>query len=310
MLRYREWINDEVAMTSHDWPSLPLKEWQETYATLHIWTQIVGKIRMEFTPSLNHWWHTTLYVTPRGLSTSLIPYRQLSFEITFDFIDHQLLVQTAASHVRTMLLRPMSVAQFYRDLMKLLDSLEIDAKINLLPQEVPNPIPFDQDETHKSYEKEYARRHFHLLLQADRLMKKFRSGFVGKCSPVHFFWGSFDMAVTRFSGRAAPAVAGADHATQEAYSQEVSSCGFWPGSGNIENPAFYAYFSPEPSGYASSPLIPSPAFYNPPTKGYVLMYDEVKKAKDPDRLVLDFFQSTYEVGADLGEWNRGSLERS
>jgi uncharacterized protein DUF5996 len=296
-------------MKNEVWPSLPMKEWQETYDTLHMWTQIIGKIRLVLSPLVNHWWETALYVTPRGLTTSSIPYGFRQFEMLFDFIDHRLLIQTTEGDVRSLALIPMSVADFYRELMELLHSLDIDVKINPIPQEYPDRTPFDQDEVHASYDKEYAERHWRILLQVDRLMHQFRGNYIGKCSPVHFFWGSFDMAVSRFSGRPAPARPGAGPITREGYSHEVSSCGFWPGSGNIEDPAFYAYFSPEPAGYNSSPLIKAPAFYNPPTFGYILMYDEVRNSKDPNKLVLDFFQSTYEVGADLAKWDRASLER-
>jgi len=296
-------------MAAETWPRLPMKEWQDTYDTLHMWTQIVGKIRMVSSPLINHWWEVALYVTPRGLTTSAIPHGRRSFEIAFDFIDHRLLVQTSEGAVRDLALATKSVATFYRELMALLHSLDINVEINPIPQEYPNRTPFDQDEAHASYDKDYAQRHWRILVQADRLMKEFRSSFIGKCSPVHFFWGSFDMAVTRFSGRTAPANPKAGPITREAYSHEVSSCGFWPGSGNIEDPAFYAYCAPEPPGYKESPLIPAPAFYNPPTSGYILMYDEVRSSKDPDRLVLDFFQKTYEAGAILGKWDRDILER-
>ncbi|MFO1519069.1 MAG: DUF5996 family protein [bacterium] len=291
------------------WPRLPMKEWQATYDTLHMWTQIVGKIRMVQSPLVNHWWEVALYVTPRGLTTSSIPYGTRSFEMTFDFIEHRLLIQTSEGAVQSLALKPQSVASFYRELMGVLHSLEIEVKINPIPQEYPDRTPFDQDEAHASYDKEYAERHWRILLQADRLMHQFRGAFVGKCSPVHFFWGSFDLAVSRFSGRSAPLNPKAGPITREGYSHEVASVGFWPGSGNIEDPAFYAYCSPEPEGYKTSPLIKSPGFYNPPTSGYILMYDEVRNSKDPDRLVLDFFQGTYEAGADLGKWDRASLER-
>jgi len=293
------------------WPSLPLGEWRETYDTLHMWAQIVGKIRTALSPHVNHWWETSLYVTPRGLTTSIIPHRTQSFAIGFDFIAHQLLVQSSTGKNFNLPLQPQSVAAFYRKILDLMRDMGIEAKINPMPQEYPDPIPFDQDETHASYDKEYAERHWRILLQAQRLMSQFRGGFIGKCSPVHFFWGSFDLAVSRFTGRLAPPRPEADPVTREAYSHEVSSCGFWPGSGNIEGPAFYAYFSPEPKGYRDNPGIPKPGFYNLPTQGYVLMYDEVRRAseRDRDRMVLDFFQGTYETGADLAKWDRANLER-
>ncbi len=298
-------------MSPDPWPSLPLAEWQGTYDTLHMWTQIAGKIRLALSPRINHWWESALYVTPRGLTTSIISQPRQSFAILFDFLDHLLLIQSSSGKTRKLGLEPQSVAQFYRSVLDLLKDMGIEVKLNAMPQEFPNPIPFDQDETHAAYDKEYAERHWRILLQAQRLMSQFRSGFIGKCSPVHFFWGSFDLTVTRFSGRLAPPRPGADFVTREAYSHEVSSCGFWPGSGNIEGPAFYAYFAPEPEGYRDNPRIPKPAFYNLPTQGYVLSYDEVRRAPeaDRDRMVLDFFQSTYQTGADLAKWDRANLER-
>ena len=291
------------------WPGLPLKEWQSTYDTLHMWTQIAGKIRLALSPHVNHWWQTALYVVPRGLSTSPIPYGTREFEMTFDFISHQLTVVTSEGAMRSLPLAPKSVAVFYREVLELLRGLDIAVQLNPKPQEYPNPIPFDQDETHASYDPDYAERHWRVLLQAQRLMSQFRGGFIGKCSPVHFFWGSFDLAVSRFSGRKAPERPEAGIITREAYSHEVSSCGFWPGSGNVEDAAFYAYFSPEAPGFKNNSRIPAPAFYNPATQGYVLMYDEVRKSPDPDRMVLDFFQATYELGAELSQWDREGLER-
>lgn len=291
------------------WPSLPVSAWKDTYDTLHMWMQIVGKIRLALSPWVNHWWEVALYVSSRGLTTSLIPCGTRMFEIEFDFISHLLMIRTTEGRVRVMALAPRSVADFYFELMDLLKSLDIHVRIDVTPKEVPNPIPLNQDRQHASYEREYAYRHWRLLLQADRLLKEFRSPFIGKCSPVHFFWGSFDLAVTRFSGRRAPSRVGADLITREAYSHEVISAGFWPGSGNIGVPAFYSYAYPEPAGFNQIPILPPAAFYNPPTRGFVLTCDEIRRAKDPDRMVLDFFQNCYTAAADLGSWNRQELER-
>jgi len=292
-----------------DWPSLPVAAWKETYETLHMWTQIVGKIRMKLSPYVNHWWEAALYVTPRGLTTSAIPSGVRSFEIAFDFTDDLLAIETDDGRRRAMALAPRPVADFYEELMALLASLGIEVEIDLEPKEVPDPIPFDRDRTHRSYDEESVRKCFRLLLQSDRLLKKFRGRFLGKCSPVHFFWGSFDLCVTRFSGRRAPPRPEADHLTRLAYSHEVSSCGFWPGSGNILEPAFYAYAAPAPEGFKDARVRPEKAFYNPPTGGFVLLVKDVRAAPDPDRAVLDFFQTTYEAAADLGRWDRAALER-
>jgi hypothetical protein len=296
--------------TSEVWPSLPLEEWKDTYATLHMWTQIVGKIRLVQSPKINHWWQVPLYVTPRGLTTSSIPYKARSFEIEFDFIDHQLRIRTSDAAERTLALAPRSVADFYSELMATLRSLEIEVAINARPDEVPDPIPFTEDHVHASYDPEYANRFWRILVQADRVFEEFRSRFIGKCSPVHFFWGSFDLAVTRFSGRRAPEREGADAITREAYSHEVISHGFWPGSGNIQAPAFYSYTAPEPAGLPQAKIRPESAFYNPETGGFILLYDDVRKADSPDEVLMEFLQSTYEAGADLAKWDRSSLERA
>jgi len=296
-------------MNSILWPALPLEEWKDTYATLHMWTQVVGKICLAQTPLINHWWNVPLYVTAHGLTTSTLPYRGRALEIDFNFIDHQLLIQCDDGATETIALAPRSVAEFYRMVMRTLHGLGIEVKIWPVPVEVTDPIPFEEDHKNASYDADYANRFWRILVQCDRLFKQFRSGFVGKCSPVHFFWGSFDLAVTRFSGRRAPERPGADRITVEGYSHEVISGGFWPGSGNIAGPAFYAYAAPEPLEYSRSRVQPSSAFYNPPTKGFILMYDDVRKADDPDQMVLDFLQSTYEAGAELGKWDRRNLER-
>ena len=292
------------------WPSLPLDEWKDTYATLHMWTQIVGKIRLAQSPKINHWWQVPLYVSARGLTTSPIPYQTRTFQIDFDFIDHQLLINTSDGISKTIALEPRSVADFYGELMATLRSLEIEIKISARPDEVPDPIPFAEDHTHAAYDPEYANRFWRILVQADRIFEEFRSRFIGKCSPVHFFWGSFDLAVTRFSGRRAPEREGADAITREAYSHEVISHGFWPGSGNVSAPAFYSYTAPEPAGLPQAAIRPERAFYNPETSGFILLYDDVRRAASPDEALMEFLQSTYEAGANLAQWDRASLERT
>jgi hypothetical protein len=292
------------------WPSLPLEEWRDTYATLHMWTQIVGKVRLVLSPRINHWWQAALYVTSRGLTTSTIPHGAEAFEIDFDFIDHRLLINTSGGAEKILELRPRSVADFYKELMATLGSLGVGARITARPDEVPDPVPFAEDHAHASYDPEYANRLWRILVQSDRVFREFRARFIGKCSPVHFFWGSFDLAVTRFSGRRAPEREGADSITREAYSHEVISHGFWPGSGNIQYPAFYAYAAPEPQGLPQAKVRPAATFYNPETAGFVLPYDEVRQADSPDDALMEFLQSTYEAGADLANWDRASLERA
>jgi len=295
------------------WPALPLTEWQDTYATLHMWTQIVGKVRLARAPMLNHWWQVALYVTARGLTTSPIPYGDASFEISFDFLDHQLRIQTSDGGVRTLALAPRSVADFYREFMAALRDLGLEIKIRTMPVEVPDPIPFDQDYRHHSYVPEQAQRFWRILNQSDRVLQQFRCGFVGKCSPVHFFWGSFDLAVTRFSGRPAPPHPGgiphmADWVTRLAYSHEVSSCGFWPGGGPVPEPVFYAYAYPEPDGFRNYPVRPPAAYYSNDMHEFLLPYEAVRRAPDPDAMLLEFAQSTYEAAADRGGWDRRALE--
>jgi hypothetical protein len=296
-------------MTIDRWPPLPLESWQDTYTTLHMWTQIVGKIRKTLTPLINHWWNVTLFVTARGLTTSPIPSGDGTLEILFDFIDHNLLIQTSHGATKVIKLAPKSVADFHKETMAALASLGIDVSIHAVPDEVPNPIPFAEDQTHKSYDSEYAHRFWRILVTVDCIFKEFRGQFIGKCSPVHFFWGSFDLAVTRFSGRPAPERPGADHITREAYSQEVISAGFWPGGGEITGPAFYVYASPEPAGFKTARTRPETAFYHSGMSEFFLMYDDVRRAASPKAALLDFLQSTYDVGADLGQWDRASLER-
>jgi hypothetical protein len=291
------------------WPALPLETWQDTYDTLHLWTQIVGKIRKTLTPLINHWWNVTLYVTARGLTTSPIPYAARTFEIHFDFIDHKLDILTSDGQTKQIALAPKSVAQFHRELMESLNALGIDVKIHATPDEVPNPIPFAEDLTHKSYDPDSVHTFWRILVLVDTVFKEFRARFIGKCSPVHFFWGSFDLAVTRFSGRPAPERPGADPITREAYSHEVISAGFWPGGGEIKGPAFYAYAAPEPPGYKTARVQPQAAFYHSGMSEFLLMYDDVRVAESPKTILLDFLESTYAAAADLAKWDRAALER-
>jgi hypothetical protein len=289
------------------WPELPLASWQDTYDTLHMWTQIVGKIRMTLTPLINHYWNVTLYVSARGLTTSAIPYPRGVFEMEFDFIGHKLVIQTSEGDVRTLDLAPRTVADFYADVMNTLAALKIDVHIHAHPDEVPNPIPFPEDRTHKSYDRESVERFRRLLISVDKVLKNFRTRFIGKCSPVHFFWGSFDLAVTRFSGRLAPPRP--DRMMQEAYSHEVSSAGFWPGGGEIKGPAFYSYTAPEPAGFKTCAIGPKPAFYHQGIGEFLLMYDDIRTSATPDVQLMEFLQTTYEAGANLAKWDRGALER-
>ena len=292
------------------WPALPLEAWQDTRDTLHMWTQIVGKVRLALSPLVNHWWQVPLYVTARGLTTSAIPYRDGIFEVEFDFLSHNLIIRTREGLSRSILLAPRSVADFYKEFMAALRSLGIDVKIWRMPVEIPNPIAFDQDVQHASYDPECASRFWRILVLVDTIFQEFRSGFIGKNSPVHFFWGSFDLAVTRFSGRRAPKREGADSITREAYSHEVISAGFWPGGGDIKGAAFYAYAAPEPAGYAQAAVRPSKAFYHPQLKEFFLMYDDVRLDPSPRSALLDFLQSTYDAGANLAKWDRAELERT
>jgi len=290
------------------WPELPLAAWQDTYDTLHMWTQIVGKIRMTLTPLVNHYWNATLYVSARGLTTSAIPYPRGIFEMEFDFIGHQLVLRTSEGEVRTLELGPRTVADFYAEVMSTLAALKIGVQIHAHPDEVANPIPFAEDRTHKSYDREYVDRFRRLLISVDKVLQNFRTRFIGKCSPVHFFWGSFDIAVTRFSGRLAPARP--DPMMQEAYSHEVSSAGFWPGGGDIKGPAFYSYTAPEPAGFKTYSVLPKPARYDANIGEFLLMYDDIRGAASPESELMDFLQTTYEAGANLAKWDRAALERS
>ena len=290
------------------WPPLPLAEWQDTYATLHMWTQIVGKVRLALSPHVNHWWEVPLYVNARGLTTLAIPFQSQTFEVQFDFINHQVLVLTGRGTTGTLPLSPRSVAEFYAQFTDLLHSLGIEVRIWPMPVEVPRPIRFDQDHTHASYDAEYAHRFWRILVTADAIFKEFRASFIGKASPVHFFWGSFDLAVSRFSGRRAPPRPAADRITREAYSHEVSSAGFWPGGGEVPGAAFYSYIVPEPPGFALSPLGVEKAFYHPKLHEFILMYDDVRASSSPRERLLQFLQRTYEAGATLGNWDRDALE--
>jgi hypothetical protein len=300
---------DAATGLSESWPALPLAEWADTYATLHMWSQIVGKVRLALSPRVNHWWEVPLYVSGRGLTTSPIPYDKEIFEIQFDFIDHKLDIITAGGEIRSMRLAPRAVADFYSEFMSMLHALGINVKIWPMPSEVPNPIRLDQDRTHSSYDPEYAHRFWRILVTIDSVFKEFRARFIGKVSPVHFFWGSFDFAVTRFSGRRAPERVGADAITREAYSHEAISVGFWPGGGEMKEAAFYAYSTPEPAGFGDRTVRPAKAFYNKQMSEFFLMYDDVRMADAPRQALLEFCQSTYEAGADLGKWDRASLER-
>jgi hypothetical protein len=277
-----------------------------------MWTQIVGKIRLRYSAPINHGWHSTLYVTSRGLTTMPIPWGPRTFQIDFDLIDHALLVNTSDGRIARMALQPKTVAAFYRELMDALHGLGVDVRIYAKPNEVPEPIPFEQDEIHRAYDADAVNRFWRALVQSDRVFKRFRSGFIGKCSPVHLFWGALDLAVTRFSGRKAPEHPGGipnlpDSVTREAYSHEVSSCGFWAGSG-IGYPAYYAYAYPEPAGFSQARVAPSQAFYSQDFKEFVLPYDAVRTASDPDSVLLEFLQSTYDAVAELAKWDRAALE--
>jgi hypothetical protein len=293
-------------MTDNSWPVLILEEWQDTYATLHMWTQIVGKIRLAQTPLVNHWWNVPLYVSARGLTTSAMPYQDRVFEIEFDFINHKLIIECSDGTTKILVLRPQSVADFYERLMAALGGLGIDIKIWPMPVEIQNPIRFDQDRIHASYDADYANRFWRALVKIDHVFKQFRSRFIGKVSPVHFWWGSFDHAVTRFSGRPAPPREGADKITLEAYSHEVISHGFWPGGNGVEA-AFYSYTSPEPPGLAEAKV--RPGFYSKEMKEFLVSYDAIRKSPSPEKALMAFLQSTYEAGANLAKWDRGALER-
>ncbi|MEM7192138.1 MAG: DUF5996 family protein [Pseudomonadota bacterium] len=295
------------------WPELPYEAWRDTCATLHLWSQIVGKVRLARTPWLNHSWHTTLYLTPRGLTTSVIPHGNRTFELTFDFVRHVLEIVADDGGRREIELRPRTVSDFYGAVMAALAELGLPVQINEMPNEIPDAIPFSADTEHEAYDPDFAERHWRVLMQIDRVFKQFRTSFLGKSSPVHFFWGSFDLAVTRFSGRPAPHHPGGvpnlpDPVAIEAYTHEVSSAGFWPGSPGAEYPAFYAYAYPEPEGYAGAAVEPAEAFYSDTLKEFVLPYEAVRAAPDPDAALLAFLMSTYEAAANAANWDRAALE--
>jgi hypothetical protein len=298
----------------HRWPALSYAAWKDTCSTLHLWTQIVGKIRLMQTPWINHSWHVTLYVTARGLTTSPIPYGGRDFQIDFDFVDHVLWVRTSDGYFRQIMLAPKSVAEFFAELFAALDELGIEIRVRKMPCEIVDCIPFDQDDTHASYDRDYANRFWRILLATHDVLTRFRSGYLGKVSPIHFFWGSFDLAVTRFSGRRAPRHPGGvphlpDAVVCEAYSHEVSSAGFWPGGGGpISDAAFYSYAYPAPEGFASAIVRPDGAFFSKELGEFILPHEAMRMAPDPERALMDFLQSTYQAAADLGRWDRPSLE--
>jgi len=290
---------------------LPYDSWKDTLETLHMWTQVVGKVRLELTPLVNHWWNVPLYVSARGLTTSPMPYDNGDVEIIFDFVDHKLRIETSDGNAVELALKPQSVAEFYRSVMAALSDLGVHVKIWTTPCELPpeKTIPFEKDTEHKSYDAESAHNFWRILVWADDVLKEFRAPFLGKVSPVHFFWGSFDLAVTRFSGRRAPERPGVDPVTREAYSHEVSSAGFWPGDYRMSKPAFYSYAAPEPAGFADQAVLPKAAYYNPDLKNFLLLYDDLRAAASPRATLMEFLQSTYDAAANLGKWDRSALER-
>jgi len=299
---------------SECWPALPLASWKDTFATLHMWTQIVGKIRLALAPRVNHWWNVPFYVSARGLTTSVIAYGRRVFEMEFDFVEHKLAIRTSDPAAKYIALAPRSVADFYSECMSVLKGLGIDVEIWKMPVEVPDPIPFDQDTVHASYDREYARRLWRILVSLDEVFTVFRARFIGKSSPVHFFWGAFDLAVTRFSGRRAPERNDPDPVLRkimrEAYSHEVISAGWWPGGGAVNDAAFYCYAAPEPQGFATQTVRPGQAFYSKDLGEFLLMYEDVRKAAAPAATLLDFMESAYDAGATLGKWDREALEAS
>ena len=304
-----------VARTTEAWPALPLEEWRGTQETLHLWTQIVGKVKLELTPFLNEWWNIAFAVTPRGLTTGPIPAGDGAFAVDFDFVDHALFVRASDGRTRALPLVPRTVAAFYAEFLATLRAMGIAVAVNPLPVEVPNPISFDADTGHASYDPEPVGRWWRIVLQAERVLQRFRSPFVGKSSPVHFFWGSFDLAATRFSGRPAAPPAGAPRFLQLAETQENFACGFWPGNATMTGfelgePAFYACVYPAPPGFTAAAGCPGAAFYHPDLGEYLLRYDDVRRAADPERAVLDFFQSAYDAATDLAGWDRRALERT
>jgi hypothetical protein len=293
---------------------LPLVAWSETCDTLQLWTQVVGKVRIALTPLVNHWWNATFFVTARGLVAPAMPYAGRTLDVIFNFVDHRLIMETSDDRVESFALAPMAVADFYAEFMQRLHRLGIDVHIWTMPSEIENALPFERDRVHAQYDPIYAQRFWLALVQADRVMKEFRARFIGKVSPVHFFWGSFDLAVTRFSGRTAtPPKGGAPNVAPwviaESYSHECSSCGFWPGNGGYGRAAFFVYAYPEPAGYGGTRLATAEAFYDTGPGQFILPYDAVQRSDDPDRLLLGFLQETYAAAAELGNWDRKALER-
>ena len=301
--------NMQQPVSLGDLPPLPLAAWQATYNTLHMWTQMAGKVALQQCPKLNHYWGVALHVTASGLTTTPMPYRDFTFEIRFDFIDHKLVIETSEGDIRELKLEPQTVAEFYRKFMTALDDLGIEVHIYTMPVEFPNPIRFDQDVVHASYDADAVGRFWRILQWSAEVFKEFRAGFIGKASPVHFFWGSFDLAVTRFSGRPAPPRPGADAVTAEAYSHEVSSAGFWPGGSGVDGPAYYAYAAPEPPGFSQYKVQPTGAFYHPELHEFLLMYDDVRRSSLPKDPLIEFLETTYDAAATLGKWDRAALER-
>ena len=292
------------------WPDLPYESWRETRETLHRWTQVVGKVKLALTPLINHWWNVPLYVTARGLTTSEIPYGDRWFDMEFDFVSHALRVRTSDGAEHDVPLGPRSVADLHDEVFAVLRSLRIDCRIWPVPVEIANPIPLDRDEQHRSYDRDAVERFWTILALTHGVFTEFRAEFIGKCSPVHFFWGGFDLAVTRFSGRPAPPRPDADAMNREAYSHEVSSVGFWPGDDErLSVSSFYSYAAPEPEGFRDRAVLPASAYYNAALGGFYLPYDEVRRAPDPARMLLDFCRSTYDAAADTGKWDRAALER-
>jgi hypothetical protein len=297
-------------MKNEPWPELPLELWRDTYATLHMWTQIVGKICLALTPLVNHFWNVSFLVTSRGLATRALPCAgERTLNMTFDFIDHELVARCSDGGTRSIPLSARPVAVFYRDTLQMLRELGIEVKIWTMPVEVPDPIRFELDTVHAAYDPMYAHRFWQILLRVARVMQELRGAFVGKCSPVHFFWGSFDLAVTRFSGRKAPERPGADAITREAYSHEAISHGFWPGGGAMKSAAFYAYAAPEPAGFKEARALPSEVYYSRDFSEFILPYDAVRSQAEPAMTLRGFLQSTYDAGARLAQWDRSALER-
>ncbi len=294
---------------SNLWPELRWEDWSATADTLHMWTQIVGKTRLALSPLQAHWWNVPLYVSARGLSTSAMPYGDEFLEIEFDFVHHQLLFRTSTGASASTPLRAQSVASFYSSFQKTLADLGVPVSLYATPVEVANPIPFAEDTTHTSYEPDAAHRFWRILIQSDQIFQQFSSNFLGKISPVHFFWGSFDLAVTRFSGRPAPLREGADAITREAYSHEVISAGFWPGNGGYGKAAFYCYAVPLPSGLDVATIQPAQAFWDRGLGEFILPYDDLRRSSSPDATLLAFLQSTYDAAANLAQWDRKELER-